>query len=84
LVGIPGECRGLERREGFESLAARDGEGPCLVGAGEAAGAVGDVAARALGGAPCLVAELGVADVRGLDREQQLDRDVKRDELVMG
>ena len=33
LFGIPGECRGLECGEGFESLAGRDGEGPCLVGA---------------------------------------------------
>ena len=82
-VGVPCECGDLKGGEGLDAFAAGDGEGPGLVGAGEAPCAFGDVAADALGGAERLVAELRIADLSGLDEEQELHGDVEGSEPMM-
>jgi len=65
-AAVVGDLDGGDRLDGF---AARDGEDTRLVSARDAPGAFGAVEAGALGGAHCLVAELGVPDVGRLDGE---------------
>jgi hypothetical protein len=73
----------LDGRGGLDRLGARDGEGPGLIRAGDPAGALGAVEARALGGAERLVAELRVADGAAEDGEEQVLRDTVGEELVV-
>jgi hypothetical protein len=82
-LGVTDESCSFKGGEGFQALTAGDGEGAALVGAADAACAFRDVEDRALRGAERFVAELRVADVGGLDGEQELDGDLVSDEAVM-
>lgn len=82
-VGISRKRGDLDRRGGFDALAARDGEGSRFIGPCHAACAFRAVEARALCGAHRLVAQLRVADVRGFDGLQQLDGSAVREQLVV-
>ena len=82
-IGISAERCDLHRCNGLDRFSARYGESASLVCAGDAPGAFGGVEAGALGGACSFVAELGIADVGGLDGEQELDGDAIGDELVV-
>jgi len=79
-LSFPSSTKGCE---GLESFTTRDGERAGLVRAGEAAGALGDVEDGALGGAKRFITELRIADVGGLDGEQELDGDLVCDEAVV-
>jgi hypothetical protein len=75
--------RDLYGRNAFGSFAASDGEGASFVRASDAASPFSAVEASALGRAGGLITEFGVANLRLLDGEKQLDGDAVRDELVV-
>ncbi len=84
LLSVANRRGRLKGRVRFDTFSAGDGERACLVGPREPPGPFRDVAARALRSAESFVAELRVLDADGLDGNEELDRDVVRDEPMMG
>ena len=82
-LGVTDEGGGFEGCEGLEAFTTRDREGTVLVGPAHSSGTFRDIEDRALRGPKGFVPQLRVADVRGLDGEQELDGDVIGDEPVV-